>query len=66
MKDLPVSGAQKPSLRERIRQQESWTFSEVLGLSGDYDMKVRMVIAVVYAEGKTYVERDLQSRDKDS
>lgn len=60
MAKTPPPSAQ-PSLQERIKDQESWTFSECVGLAGDYNMKVRMVIATVYAAGKTYVERDLQS-----
>ncbi len=58
-KTTPTSA--QPSLQERIKGQDSWTFSECVGLAGDYNMKVRMVIATVYAAGKTYVERDLQS-----
>jgi len=49
------------TLQQRIDQQDTWTFSECLGLASDYNMKIRMVIAMVYAAGKTYVERDLQS-----
>ncbi len=55
----------KLSLQERINQQDAWTFPECLGLASDYNMKVRMVIAMVYAAGKTYVERDLQVSDAD-
>jgi len=51
----------QPSLQERISQQDSWTFAECLGLANDHNMKIRMVIAMVYAAGKTYVERDLQT-----
>ena len=51
----------QPSLQERIQEQDSWTFSECLGLATDYNMKVRMVIAMVYAAGRSYVERDLQA-----
>lgn len=61
-----VDSAEPPqqlSLQERISQQDSWTFSECIGLSTDYNMKVRMVIAMVYATGKTYVEHDLQAPD---
>jgi len=46
-------------LQQRIDEQEVWTFAECLGLATDYSTKVRMVIASVYARGKTYVERDL-------
>jgi len=47
------------TLEQRIDEQEVWTFSECVGLASDYGTKVRMVIANVYARGKTYVERDL-------
>ena len=47
------------TLQQRIDEQEVWTFAECLGLATDYSTKVRMVIASVYARGKTYVERDL-------
>ena len=49
----------KRTLEERIDEQDIWTFAECLGLAADYGTKVRMVIASVYARGKTYVERDL-------
>ena len=53
---------QKKTLEERIDEQDIWTFAECLGLSSDYGTKVRIVIASVYARGKTYVERDLTSQ----
>ena len=56
-----MTNTNQPSLQERISEQDAWTFSECLGLATDYNMKVRMVIAMVYAAGKTYVERDLKS-----
>lgn len=52
------------TIRERIDEQEVWTFSDCLGLSAEYDTKVRMVIVMVYAQGKTYVERDLTNQQK--
>ena len=50
---------EQQTLEERIDAQDVWTFAECLGLAADYGAKVRMVIASVYARGKTYVERDL-------
>ena len=60
MAKTPPTSA-KPSLQDHIKGQEAWTFSECVGLADDYNMKVRMVIATVYAAGKTYVERDLKA-----
>jgi len=54
------------TLQQRINQQDTWTFSECLGLASDHNMKIRMVIAMVYAAGKTYVERDLQAANTKS
>lgn len=47
------------TLEQRIDEQDVWTFSDCLGLAAEYGTKVRMVIVMVYARGKTYVERDL-------
>jgi len=49
------------TLDECIAEQEVWTFSECLGLASEHGTKVRMVIAMIYARGKTYVERDLNA-----
>lgn len=50
------------TIEQCIDEQEVWTFSDCLGLSADYGTKVRMVIVMVYARGKTYVERDLKEQ----
>ena len=55
--------AMDKTLQQRINEQEVWTFKECLGLAADYGTKVRMVIASVYACGKTYIERDLVDTD---
>lgn len=44
------------SLEDRIDQQDSWTFSECLGLAGEFNVKVRAVVVTVYARGKQYVD----------
>ncbi len=44
------------SLEERIDQQETWTFHECLGLSTQYNVKVRAIIAMVYQRGKHYID----------
>ena len=52
------------TLEQRIDEQDVWTFAECTGLAADYGTKVRMVIASVYARGKTYVERDLVNNNQ--
>ncbi len=48
----------KLNLENRIDQQETWTFSECLGLASEFDTKVRMVVVTVYSRGKKYVDSD--------
>ena len=47
----------RPTLEARIDAQDSWTFHECLGLSAEYNIKVRAIIAMVYVRGKVYVDR---------
>jgi hypothetical protein len=49
------------SLEERIDAQEQWSFRECLGLAAEFDVKTRMVVVLVLARGKHYVE---QASDK--
>ena len=48
-----------PKLLERIRSQDAWTFRECLGLASEFNLKTRMVIIMVMAQGKIYVDGDL-------
>lgn len=43
-------------LERIIDGQEVWTFKECLGLANDFGLKVRFVIATVYARGKRYID----------
>lgn len=45
------------SLEQRIDAQEQWTFRECLGLAAEFDVKTRMVVVMVLARGKSYVEQ---------
>lgn len=44
------------TLEQRIDQQESWTFSECLGLAAEFNIKVRVVVVTVLARGKQYLD----------
>ena len=46
------------SLTERIDAKETWTFAQCLGLASEYNVKVRVVIATVFARGKQYEESE--------
>lgn len=53
------------ALEDRIETQEEWTFTEVLGLSAEFGMKPRMIISLLFASGKRYVDGEgLPSADK--
>ena len=43
-------------LEQRIAAKESWTFKECLGLAAEFSVKTRMVIIMVLAQGKNYVD----------
>ena len=43
-------------LERRIESQDAWTFRECLGLAAEFDVKVRMVVALVMAKGKHYTD----------
>ncbi len=45
-------------LEERIASQETWTFRECLALAAEFNMKTRMVIALILARGKTYIDQE--------
>ena len=44
------------TLEERIDTQDEWTFSEVLGLSAEFGIKPRMIISMLFSQGKRYVD----------
>ena len=44
------------TLEERIEEQDEWTFQECLGLAAEYGEKPRMVVIMVLAAGKNYVD----------
>ena len=44
------------TLENRIETQEEWTFTEVLGLSAEFGIKPRMIISMMFASGKRYVD----------
>jgi len=46
-------------LRRRIREQDTWTFKECVGLAAEFGLKTRYVIVMVLAEGKHYVDGNL-------
>ena len=52
-----------PQLIERINSQEIWTFHECLGLASEFNMKTRMVIIIVMAQGKTYRDGGEDGKD---
>lgn len=45
-----------PALIARIKEQEVWTFQEVLGLAADFNLKPRFVIVTILAQGKDYID----------
>jgi len=45
-------------LEQRIAAQDTWTFRECLALADEFKMKTRMVIALILARGKNYVDQD--------
>ena len=49
------------SLEERIDEKDTWTFRECLGLAAELNLKVRLVVATVFARGKNYVDGDLRA-----
>ena len=49
------------TIEERIDQQDSWSFRQCLGLASDFDVKVRMVVVMVLARGKNYVDGELKA-----
>ena len=51
------------SLEERIDTQDTWTFRECLGLAAELNVKVRVVVATVFARGKNYVDHDQTNED---
>lgn len=53
-----MSGAVR-SPQQRIEEQEVWTFEDCLGLASEFNMKPRMIIAMVMAAGKQYRDGDL-------
>ena len=55
------------TLEERIETQEEWTFTEVLGLSTEFGIKPRMIISMLFSQGKRYVDGEgLPSAGTDS
>ena len=46
-------------IKQRIDQQDTWTFQECLGLASEFNLKVRMVVTMVMAQGKNYVDGNL-------
>jgi len=44
------------TLEERIETQDEWTFTEVLGLSTEFGIKPRMIISMLFLQGKRYVD----------
>ncbi len=53
------------SLHDRINQQCEWTFRECLGLATEFNVKVRVVVATVLAQGKHYIDREEIESDSD-
>ena len=45
-----------PQLKARIEEKDVWTFPECVGLSSEFGIKVRAVIAFIMMSGKTFVE----------
>ena len=46
-------------LEKIINQQESWTFKECLGLAAEHGVRTRLVVALVLACGKNYVDGNI-------
>ena len=46
-------------LQQEISKQESWTFKECLGLAAEYGVRTRLVVALVLASGKNYVDGNI-------
>lgn len=47
-----------PKLLDRIDAQATWTFRECLALGLEFNVKTRMVIAMVMMRGKQYTDSD--------
>ncbi len=49
-------------LEKRIREQEEWTFKDCLGLAAEFNIKTRVVVLMVLASGKSYIDGELRKR----
>jgi len=47
-------------LEKVIATKDKWTFDECLDLAHQFKTKVRMVVAMVYQQGKEYIDKDEQ------
>jgi hypothetical protein len=54
----------EPTLEERIDEKDIWTFRECLGLASEFNVKVRMVVVIVLARGKNYVDGNVGAGKK--
>ena len=52
-------GMNQSELEKRIASQDTWTFRECLALAAEFNMKTRMVIALILARGKQYVDQEI-------
>ncbi len=53
------------SLPERIAEQDEWTFDECLGLAAEFNVKVRFVIAMVFSQGRSYLDASAYQRRRE-
>lgn len=44
------------TLEERIAEKEEWTFQDCLGLATEFNLKPRAIVAMVFEQGKSYVD----------
>ena len=51
-------------LERRIDEKEEWTFKECLGLAADFNLKTRLVVTMVLARGKNYVDGGRETGEK--
>lgn len=66
MSERPQSDRAAPkTLVERIAEQDEWTFDECLGLAAEFNVKVRFVIAMVFSQGKSYLDASAYQRRGD-
>ena len=46
------------ALNDRINEQDVWTFRECLALAAEFNMKTRVVIALILMQGKEYIDHE--------